>query len=121
MIHQTFSLTQLLLHNTLMIAAGVFMIAFGNLCYTLFPGNYLSLVLTLVLLGAPYLWLQTYMQHMRYLGRSTWLGYFDFAHAMAGPWLLSWSTTPWLTLLVTWGLTAALLAITVVHGDRIDY
>jgi len=120
-IHQTFSLQQMLLHTALMIAAGVFLIAFGNLCYTLFPGNYLSLVLTLVLLGAPYLWLQTYMQHMRYLGRSTWLGYFDFAHAMAGPWQLNWSSAPWLTLLLTWTLTAALLAVTVVHGDRIDY
>jgi ABC-type transport system involved in multi-copper enzyme maturation permease subunit len=72
-IHQTFSLSEVLLHTALMVAAGVFMIAFGNLCYTLFPGNYLSLLLTLVLLGAPYLLLQTYMQHMRYVGRTTWI------------------------------------------------
>ena len=38
-IHQTFSLSQVLLHTALMVAAGVFMVAFGNLCYTLFPGN----------------------------------------------------------------------------------
>jgi hypothetical protein len=61
-IHQTFSLSQVLLHTALMVSAGVFLIAFGNLCYTLFPGNYLSLILTLVLLGAPYLWLQSYMR-----------------------------------------------------------
>jgi hypothetical protein len=120
-IHQTFSLTQLLLHSALMVAAGVFIIAFGNLCYTLFPGNYLSLTLTLVILGVPYLLLQTYMQHLRYLGRSTWLRYFDFAHAMAGPWLLGWMSTPWLTLLSTWALTALVVAAAAVYGDCIDY
>jgi len=120
-IHQTFSLSQVLLHTALMVGAGVFMIAFGNLCYTLFPGNYLSLILTLVLLGAPYLWLQTYMQHMRDLGRTPWVRYLDFAHTMAGPWQLSWSTAPWMSLLAAWILTAALLAATVVHGDRLDY
>ncbi|HMF62471.1 MAG TPA: ABC transporter ATP-binding protein [Edaphobacter sp.] len=104
-----------------MVAAGVFMIAFGNLCYTLFPGNYLSLILTLVLLGAPYLWLQTYMQHMRAMGRPTWLGYLDFAHAMSGPWQLNWATTPWITLLVIWMLTALLLGATAAYGDRVDY
>ena len=120
-IHQTFSVSQMLLHTALMVGAGVFMIAFGNLCYTLFPGNYLSLILTLVLLGAPYLWLQTYMQHMRDLERTPWVRNLDFAHTMAGPWLLSWSTTPWMPLLVAWILTAVLLVITVAHGDRLDY
>jgi hypothetical protein len=104
-----------------MVAAGVFIIVFGNLCYTLFPGNYLSLILTLVLLGAPYLWIQTYMQHMRYQGRAPWLRYIDFAHSMAGPWQLSWSTVPWAPLLATWLLTAALLTVTVTYGDRFDY
>ena len=120
-IHQTFSLPQMLLHTALMIAAGIFIIAFGNLCYTLFPGNYLSLLLTLVLLGVPYLLLQTYMQHLRYLGKTSWLAYFDFAHAMAGPWQLTWSTTPWITLLIVWALTAVLLRVTLTYGDRIDY
>jgi putative exporter of polyketide antibiotics len=59
-IHQTFSLTLMLLHALLMVAAGVFIIAFANLCYTLVPGNNLSLLLTLILLGVPYLWLQLY-------------------------------------------------------------
>jgi hypothetical protein len=104
-----------------MVAAGVFMIAFGNLCYTFFPGNYLSLILTLVLLGAPYLWLQTYMQHMRYLGRTPWFGSVDFAHTMAGPWQISWTTAPWMALFVTWTLTAFLLVASVAHGDRLDY
>ncbi len=120
-IHQTYSLSQVLLHTVLMVAAGVFIIAFGNLCYTLFPGNYLSLILTLVLLGAPYLWLQTYMQHMRYLGRTRWFGYLDFAHTMAGPWQISWMTAPWIALVVTWTLTGVLLVASVAHGDRLDY
>jgi hypothetical protein len=120
-IHQSYTLSQVLLHTALMVSAGVFLIAFGNLCYTLFPGNYLSLILTLVLLGAPYLWLQTYMQHVRYAGRTTWLGYLDFSHAMAGPWQLNWMTAPWATLLVIWLVTAAVLGMTAVHGDRIDY
>ncbi len=120
-IHQSYSLTQLLLHTALMVAAGIFIIAFGNLCYTLFPGNYLSLLLTLVILGVPYLLLQTYMQHLRYLGRTTWLGYLDFGHAMAGPWKLNWTSAPWLTLLMTWTLTAVLIGAAKVYGDRIDY
>jgi ABC-type transport system involved in multi-copper enzyme maturation permease subunit len=44
-IHQTFSLSQVFLHAALMVAAGVFVVAFGNLCYTLFPSNYLSLLI----------------------------------------------------------------------------
>ena len=49
-IHQSYSLTQILLHTALMVGAGVFLIAFGNLCYSLFPGDYLCLLITLVLL-----------------------------------------------------------------------
>jgi hypothetical protein len=121
MIDQSYSLTQVLLHTALMVAAGVFLIAFGDLCYTLFPGQYVSLILTLVLLGAPYLVLQTYMQHMRFLGRTTWLQYLDFSHAMAGPWLLHWTTVPWMTLLGMWLLTAIFMGAAVVYGDRVDY
>jgi putative exporter of polyketide antibiotics len=120
-IHQSYSVTQLLLHTALMVAAGVFIIAFGNLCYTLFPGDYLSLILTLVILGVPYLLLQTYMQHLRGLGRTTWLGYLDFAHAMAGPWQLNWVTAPWMTLIATWILTAGFVGATAAYGDRVDY
>lgn len=121
MIHQSYSLTQLLLHTALMIAAGVFVIAFGNLCYTLFPGNYLSLLMTLVLMGIPYLVLQNYMQHVSYFGSKSWLGCLDFAHAMAGPWQLSWATVPWLALGTAWILTAVLVWGTSIYGDRIDY
>jgi hypothetical protein len=120
-IHQTYSVSQVILHTALMVAAGVFMIAFGNLCYTFVPGNYLSLIFTLALLGAPYLWLQTYMQHARYAGHSTWIGYLDFAHAMAGPWQLNWSSVPWATLIVIWVLTSGLVGAAVKYGDRVDY
>jgi hypothetical protein len=120
-IHQTFSVSQVLLHAALMVAGGVFIIAFANLCYTLFPGNYLSLLFTLILLGVPYLWLQLYTQRMRYAGRQTWLQYLDFPHAMAGPWQLNWATIPWISMLVIWVLTALVLGVTVAYGDRIDY
>jgi ABC-type transport system involved in multi-copper enzyme maturation permease subunit len=120
-IHQAPSLPQMLLHSALMVAAGVFIIAFGNFCYTLFPGNYLSLVAILVILGVPYLLLQTYMQHLRELGRTTWLAYLDFGHAMAGPWQLTWTTVPWMTLLTTWLLTATFIWAASAYGDRIDY
>ncbi len=120
-IHQSFSLAQVLLHTALMVGAGVFLIAVGNLCYTLFPGEYLSLLITLVVLGVPYLLLQNYMQHLRYLGKTSWLANLDFAHAMAGPWQLTWATTPWLTLLFTWMLTALCWSAAAAYGDRIDY
>jgi ABC-2 family transporter protein len=120
-IHQSFSLTQMLLHTALMVAAGVYIIALANLCYTLFPGNYLSLLFTLILLGVPYLWLQLYTQRMRIAGRQTWLAYLDLPHAMAGPWQLNWATTPWISLLVIWMLTALLLGAAVAYGDRVDY
>jgi putative exporter of polyketide antibiotics len=120
-IHQSYSQAQVLLHTALMVAAGLFILAFGNFCYTLFPGDYLSLLLTLVILGVPYLLLQTYMQHLRYLGRTTWLGNFDFAHAMAGPWQLNWTTMPWTSLIAAWMLTAGFVGAAVVYGDRLDY
>jgi ABC-2 family transporter len=120
-IHQTFSLSQVLLHVALIVAAGVYIIALANLCYTLFPGNYLSLPVTLVLLGVPYLWLQLHMQRMRIAGRQSWLGYLDLPHAMAGPWQLDWAAIPWISLLVIWMLTALVLGVTVAYGDRVDY
>lgn len=120
-IHQSFSLTQVLLHTLLMVGAGIFLIAFGNLCYSLFPGDYLSLIITLVILGVPYLLLQAYMQHLRYYGKTSWLAFFDFAHTMAGPWQLTWANAPWLALLTAWLLTAVCCVATVLHGDRIDY
>jgi hypothetical protein len=135
--HQTVSLSQVLLHTTLMVAAGVFMIAFGNLCYTLFPGNYLSLLYTAILLGAPYAWIQLQMQRMRLYDRycaahscvplsglqslRKYLAYLDIPHAMAGPWQLSLATTPWAALLVIWTLTALVVAVTAAYGDRVDY
>ncbi len=57
----------------------------------------------------------------RYLGHGTWLGYLDFAHAMAGPWQLHWATAPWMTLLVVWMLTGLALWIAAAHGERVDY
>jgi ABC-2 family transporter protein len=138
-IHQTFSLGQMFLHAALMVAAGVYIIALANLCYTLFPGNYLSLLATLVLLGVPYFWVQRHVlpriRPMDWQGaashpevyaqlmhrRLPWWRYFDLAHAMAGPWQLNLATTPWVTLLVIWTLTVLVLAATTVYGDRVDY
>jgi hypothetical protein len=119
-IHQTFSLSQVLLHVGLMVAAGVFLIAFGNLCHTLFPGNYVSLLVTLILLGAPYLWLQ-HVQHVGIAGRHSWLEYLDLAHVMGGPWQLNWAAIPWMSLLAIWMLTALVLGVTAAYGDRVDY
>jgi ABC-type transport system involved in multi-copper enzyme maturation permease subunit len=120
-IHQSYSHAQVLLHTALMVGGGFFLIALGNLCFTLFPGEYLSLILTVTILGVPYLLIQTYMQHMRYLGRAPWLRIFDISHAMSGPWQLTFSTTPWAALSLTWLLAAGLIAAAAIHGDRIDY
>jgi hypothetical protein len=139
-IHQTFSLSQVFLHAVLTVAAGVIVIALGNLCYALFPGNYRSLLAALALLGVPYLWVQRHVQrtrvtdlpepfrarlaleltHHRVPHPPCW-AHFDLAHAMAGPWQLNLTTTPWVALLVIWTLTALVLAVTAAHGDRIDY
>ena len=120
-IHQNYSLTQLILHTVLMVSAGVFLFAVGNLCYTVVPGNYTSLLVTLIILGVPYLLLQDYMQSERDLNKTTWLRYFDFAHAMAGPWQITWTSFPWVALSAAWGLAALCLSITVFYGDRVDY
>lgn len=135
--HLTVSLSQVLLHTALMVAAGVFIIAFGNLCYSLFPGNYLSLLYTVILLGVPYAWIQLQMQRMRiyeafcaahscgkpsgFVSWAAYLTYLDIPHAMGGPWKLNWATIPWTSLLVIWTLTALVLGVTVAHGDRSDY
>ncbi len=142
-IHQTFSVSQVFLHAVLMVAAGVLVIALGNLCYTLFPGNYRSLFVTVGLLGIPYLWIQRHLPRTRvsdlpeslrapfafmFIGPRTsvephlpWWRYFDLAHAMAGPWQVNLASTPWAALLVIWILTALILGITVAYGERIDY
>ena len=141
-IHQTFSLSQVFLHAALMVAAGVIVIALGNLCYALFPGNYRSLLVTLPLLGVPYLWIQRHVQRTRVtdlpetirvryelmltgshlpVPRQPWWAHFDLGHAMAGPWQLNLATTPWVALVVIWTLTALVLAVTAAYGDRIDY
>jgi len=142
-IHQTFSVSQVFLHAVLMVAAGVILIALGNLCYALFPGNYRSLLVALSLLGIPYLWVQRHVQRIRVTDlpealripyelmntapyrpgqpHQPWWGYFDLAHAMAGPWQLSLATAPWVALLAIWTLTALVLAVTAAYGDRVDY
>ncbi len=134
-IHQTFSLSQMFLHAALMVAAGVCIIAIADLCYTLFPGRYFSLLVTLFALGVPYLWIQRHAPRIRVTDfpgqlrapldlmhmRLPWWGYFDLAHTMAGPWKLNLATTPWVALLAIWTLTVLVLAVTTVYGDRVDY
>jgi ABC-type transport system involved in multi-copper enzyme maturation permease subunit len=120
-IHQVCPVGEMLLHSLLMVAAGSVLIAIGNLLYSLFSGGYVALLATLVLLGTPYLLLQTILQDMRDGGHSSWLRYFDIAHAMAGSWKLTWTTAPWLALCITWVLTACFLTAAVIHGDRLDY
>lgn len=120
-IHQTFSASELVLHTILMVATGIFFIALGSLCSSLFPGEYLALILTLLIFGTPYLIVQTYEQHMRVLGRGDWLRNFDLAHIMAGPWQLTWSTTPWLGIAIMGLMTTTLLFAAIKHGDRVDY
>jgi hypothetical protein len=120
-IHQICPVGEMLAHSMLMVVAGVVLIAVGNMLYELFPGGYLSLLATLVLLGAPYFLLQSVLEKLKDAGRSSWLQSFDLAHAMAGPWKLTWTTVPWLSLCVVWGCTALFLLISVVYGDRVDY
>lgn len=120
-IHQSYSHSQILLHAMLMVAAGVFMLALGNLCFTLFPGEHLSLILTVAILGVPYLLLQGYMQYTQAVGRASWLGNFNIAHAMAGPYQLTWATTPWIGLGIAWMLAGLLTGAAAVYGDRVDY
>lgn len=120
-IHQVCPIGEMLAHSLLMVGAGVLLIAIGNLLYGLFPGGYLSLLATLVLLGAPYMLLQAVLQKQKDAGVTSWLQSVDLAHAMAGPWKLTWTTAPWLALLIIWTLTALLLLAAVVHGDRLDY
>ena len=106
-----------------MVGAGVFLIALGNLCFTLFPGEYLSLILTIVVLGIPYLLLQGFMLNEDILGvdGTLWLRSLNISHVMAGPWRMTWGAAPWLGLGVAWMLTALLIKAAAVYGDRIDY
>lgn len=120
-IHQVCPIGEMLAHSMLLVVAGVVLIAIGNLVYSLFPGGYLSLLATLVLLGAPYLLLQSVLEKQKDEGRVTWIQSIDLAHAMAGPWKLTWTTVPWLSLGILWILTSLLLLTSVVHGDHRDY
>ncbi|HVW09450.1 MAG TPA: hypothetical protein VG672_00140 [Bryobacteraceae bacterium] len=142
-VHQTFSLSQIFFHAVLLVAAGVIVIALGNLYYAVFPGNYRSLLVALAVLGIPYLWIQRHLPRTRVSDlpeslrapltlaltashtvaepQLPWWRYFDLAHVMAGPWQLSLSSTPWVALMVIWALTVLVLALTAAYGDRVDY
>ncbi len=122
-IHQPYSLTQILLHTALMVGRGRLSNSIRE--FVLLAVSQATIYVccfTLVLLGVPYLrsfrtTCSTYAISAEPVGSL----YFDFAHAMAGPWQLSWATAPWLTLLATWALAALCLTASVAYGDRIDY
>jgi hypothetical protein len=120
-IHESYSLAQVLAHAVLMVAGGVFFVALGNLCSSLFPGEYLALILMLVVFGIPYLLVQNLEQSIRAAGGAAWVRDLDIAHVMAGPWQLRWATTPWAGVGMIWLVTAALVGVAVKHGDRVDY
>lgn len=120
-LHQSYSVTQLFAHSLLMATGGMLFLAAGNLCFSIFPRENYALILTIVLLGVPYLLIQSWTWHQRIAGRTTWGNYLDAAHVMGGPWHLTWANVPWAGLLTLCLLTAAFIWPATHYGERIDY
>ena len=78
----------------------------------------MALPITLVLLGGPYLWIQEYI---RKAAPTVWVHRVDISHVMAGPPHLTWATTPWLGLAVSFSLAIGLLSVAAKIGESIEY
>jgi ABC-type transport system involved in multi-copper enzyme maturation permease subunit len=106
-------------HSLLMIIVGSIFIIVANLLTMIIRSSYyVSLSLILLILGLPYLILQEYAREITHDS----LAYkFDIAHIMSGPWLLTWSNTPWTNMTVILIVSMLVFKLTIHYVKRVDY
>ena len=117
-IHEPYPFPQVIAHCLLIVTAGGIFLALGAVFSTLIQGEHMALPITLILLGGPYLFIQEYI---REAAPTVWVHRVDISHVMAGPPHLTWSTTPWLGLAVSFLLAIAFLSVAAKMGESIEY
>jgi ABC-2 type transport system permease protein len=117
-IHEQYALSQVIAHCLLIVTAGIVFFAMGAVFSTLIRGEHMALAFTLVLLGVPYLFIQEYI---REAAPNVWVRRIDISHVMAGPPHLTWATTPWIGLAVSFLLAIGLLSVASKIGESIEY
>jgi ABC-type transport system involved in multi-copper enzyme maturation permease subunit len=117
-IHEPYPFPQVISHCLLMVTAGVVFLALGAVFSTLIRGEHMALFVTLILLGGPYLLIQEYI---REAAPTVWVHRVDISHVMAGPPHLTWTTTPWLGLAVSFLLAIGFLALAAKIGESIEF
>jgi hypothetical protein len=117
-IHERYPMPQVIAHCLLIVTAGVVFLALGAAFSTLIRGEHLALPVTLIFLVAPYLLIQEYV---RAAASSVWVHRVDIAHVMAGPPHLTWATTPWIGLAVSFLLAVGFLSVAAKIGASIEY
>lgn len=117
-IHERYPFPQAIAHCLLIVTAGVVFLALGAVFSTLIRGEHVALLITLILLGGPYLLIQEYI---REAAPTAWVHRVDISHVMAGPPHLTWATTPWLGLAVSFLLAIGFLAFAAKIGEFIEF
>jgi len=117
-IQERYPFPQVIAHCLLMVTAGGIFLALGAVFSTLIRGEHMALPITLILLGGPYLFIQEYI---REAAPTVWVHRVDISQVMAGPPHLTWSTTPWLGLAVSFLLAIGFLSVAAKIGESIEY
>lgn len=117
-IGQSYPIGQGIGHALLLAGGGVLFIGVALLISTVVKGDWTPLAATIGVMGIPYLILQEYV---RQAPSDSWARHFDLARVMAGPWYLTWSSVPWVSLAPIWTLALGALAAAVWLGNRLDY
>lgn len=117
-IHEWSPFSQVIAHCLLIVAAGVVFLALGAVFSTLIRGEHMALPVTLILLGTPYLLIQ---QYIREAAPSAWVHRVDISQVMAGPPHLTWATTPWLGIAVSFLLAIGFIFVAAKIGESIEY
>jgi ABC-type transport system involved in multi-copper enzyme maturation permease subunit len=117
-IHEPYPFPQVIAHCLLIVTAGGIFLALGAVFSTLIRGEHMALPITLIFLGGPYLFIQEYI---REAAPNVWVHRVDISHVMAGPPHLTWATTPWLGLAVSFLLAIGFLSVAAKIGESIEY
>jgi len=112
---QSYPIGQGFAHGLLMAGVGSVFVGLAALLSLVLRGEYTPLVVTVATLAVPYLVLQEWAR------RVSWARKIDIAHVMAGPWLLTWGSVPWLAITGVCLLTMLSLGLAARQGRRLEF
>ncbi len=114
-----YPIAQSIAHSLLMIIVGSIFIMLANFFAMIIRSSYyVSITVILLILGLPYMILQEYAREITHDS----LAYkFDIAHIMSGPWLLTWSNTPWMSIVILLIISVIIFSLTILYVKKADY